>query len=85
MCVLRGTGVLEHVSVETRTSKGSRSVLMRRVRERRETLTARRMHRRVAARKRCMVVSQVGQAAAERAESFRAPVPDTVSGHLEFS
>jgi len=32
-----------------------------------------------------MVVSQIGQAAAERAESFRAPVRDTVSGDLEFS
>src|SRR5260221_11131102 len=85
MCVLRRRGAVACVSVETRTLKGSRSVLMRRARERRETLTARRMHRRVAARKRCMVVSQVGQAAAERAESFRAPVPDTVSGHLEFS
>ncbi len=66
MCVLRRRGAVACVSVETRTLKGSRSVLMRRVRERRETLTARRMHRRVAARKRCMVVSQVGQAAAER-------------------
>ena len=47
MCVLRRTGALERVSVETRTvAKGSRFVLMRRVRERRETLTARHMHRR---------------------------------------
>jgi hypothetical protein len=67
MCVPRGMGALEHVSVETRTvAKGSRSVLMRRVRERRETLTARRMHRRIAARKRCMVVSRIEQAAAQR-------------------
>ncbi len=85
MCVLRRTGAVACVSVETRTMKGSRSVLMRRVRERRETLTARRMHRRIAARKRCMVVSRIGQAAAERTESFRAPVPDPVFGDLEFS